>query len=398
MTHPMTTADRRAVLDHLLTTARQRLVASERAASNEMMDFGQRPVVVFGAASLGAYIAHKLKTLGVSVCAFVDNDSSKHGQLLESVRVLSFDEGIRLYGESGSWVVAAWRDSAILKQLRAASCRVVSFVPVMWKYAESCFPYFSLGLPSALVNNEREVSRGFDLMEDDVSRRIYIEQVEFRLATDFTYLSDRTASYSTGYFTEKLFRQYDHERFMDLGAYDGDTLLEFLGEYGAFHSALLFEADKSNFAKLESTIAELPSHIRTKVEAMAVAVGANNGTIRFCASGDVLAKISSDGPSVVRCVTLDSIAKRFAPTLVKMDIEGAERDVLAGAAGMIAKHRPVLAISAYHCHDDLWRIPLTVAQFPEYAVLLRQQRDAYGDVVCYAIPRERLTLPAVPKH
>jgi FkbM family methyltransferase len=394
MADPVTAENGRAVLNQLLAACRQRLVANERFASNEMIDFGQRPVVLFGASSLGAYLARKLKTLGLSICAFVDNNPSKHGQSLEGLRVLSVDDGIRLYGNSATWVVAVWRDSAVLQQLKDANCRAVSFIPVMWKYAELCLPYFSLGLPSALINNECDVRRGFDLMEDDVSRRIYIEQLEFRLATDFTYLSERTSIYSTGYFTERLFTRYDDERFVDLGAYDGDTLLEFLREYANFHSALLCEADQSNFAMLENTIAELPSHIRAKVEAMAVAVGANNGTIRFSASGDVLAKISSDGPSVVRCVTLDSIAERFPPTLVKMDIEGSERDALAGATAMIAKHRPVLAISAYHCHDDLWRIPLTVATFPEYAILLRQQRDVYGDVVCYAIPRERLITPA----
>jgi FkbM family methyltransferase len=45
---------------------------------------------------------------------------------------------------------------------------------------------------------------------------------------------------------------------------------------------------------------------------------------------------------------------------VKMDIEGAERDALVGAATTIKTLRPKLAISTYHRPDDFWMIPLQI--------------------------------------
>ena len=39
--------------------------------------------------------------------------------------------------------------------------------------------------------------------------------------------------------------------------------------------------------------------------------------------------------------------------LIKLDIEGAERDALKGGLKSIRQYRPVLAICAYHKQDDL---------------------------------------------
>jgi hypothetical protein len=74
-----------------------------------------------------------------------------------------------------------------------------------------------------------------------------------------------------------------------------------------------------------------------------------------------------------------------------MDIEGAEIDALAGARRIIEKDRPVLGICVYHRQDHLWRIPLLISSLSnDYKIFLRPYSDEGWELVCYAVPINRL--------
>ena len=60
------------------------------------------------------------------------------------------------------------------------------------------------------------------------------------------------------------------------------------------------------------------------------------------------------------------------PDLIKMDVEGAEPDLLLGAKNTIRRYRPKLMISAYHQADHLFEIPeLIRAMVPDYKLYVR---------------------------
>jgi hypothetical protein len=52
---------------------------------------------------------------------------------------------------------------------------------------------------------------------------------------------------------------------------------------------------------------------------------------------------------------------------IKMDIEGSEREAVAGAAGTIRRHHPRMALCVYHLPDDAVVIPRLVTGIsPQY--------------------------------
>jgi hypothetical protein len=78
-------------------------------------------------------------------------------------------------------------------------------------------------------------------------------------------------------------------------------------------------------------------------------------------------------------------------TFIKMDIEGAEYDALLGAAKVIQRDRPILAICVYHTQSDIWRIPLLIHEMlPEHLLYLRAYEGDGFQTVMYAIPPERV--------
>ena len=63
---------------------------------------------------------------------------------------------------------------------------------------------------------------------------------------------------------------------------------------------------------------------------------------------------------------------------IKMDVEGAERHALAGAARTLRNYRPRMAICSYHLNDDVQVLPeVVLAIVPEYKLVRRRDYDYY---------------------
>lgn len=85
-------------------------------------------------------------------------------------------------------------------------------------------------------------------------------------------------------------------------------------------------------------------------------------------------------------VSLDSCIPDFAPTFIKMDIEGAELNGIKGARNTIEKYKPDLAICIYHNLEHLWKIILYIRSIEnEYTFYIRTYEFAGMETVLYAI-------------
>lgn len=86
---------------------------------------------------------------------------------------------------------------------------------------------------------------------------------------------------------------------------------------------------------------------------------------------------STDSVLVLKQTTLDDhVTNNNIPRIdfIKADIEGAERDMLAGAEKTIKKFKPKLAIRTYHLPDDKEVLYNLVSKFvPEYTIKLHKK-------------------------
>ena len=87
----------------------------------------------------------------------------------------------------------------------------------------------------------------------------------------------------------------------------------------------------------------------------------------------------------ITAIPLDSVMIEV-PTLIKMDIEGAEYNALLGAERTIRESHPKLAICVYHSLEDYIRIPLLIQSFYDgYRFYFRHHSVTSGESVFYAI-------------
>ena len=73
---------------------------------------------------------------------------------------------------------------------------------------------------------------------------------------------------------------------------------------------------------------------------------------------------------------------------IKIDAEGDEREVLAGAANVIWRCRPALNVSLYHRTGDLWELPLLIHRTdPKYKLYIRKKEYVpMWDISVYCMP------------
>jgi FkbM family methyltransferase len=384
-----------------LTKAVRALFAEGVAGASEReraaFDYSAAPsgeIVLFGAGGLGRRTLSGLRKVGFEPLAFSDNNSRLWNTSIDGITVLSPEVAARRYGTRATFVITTWsalgtdRMAEREEQLRGLGCeRVVPFPPLFWKYPDALLPHYTVDVPHKVHEQADQVLAACSLWADDASRREYLAQLRFRLYGEFNCLPGPVQH--TIYFPTDLWHPIDNEVFVDCGAYDGDTITSLLEQPQARPPSIFsFEPDPDNFAKLTATVAGLPQ--RGSIVLQQAAVGTRAGTVTFAASAGAASCVGM-GELGVKCVALDEALCDAEPTYIKMDIEGSELQALAGAEKLIRRHAPLLAISAYHRQDDLWRIPLFIRSLNrQYRLFLRPHRIEGWDLVCYAVPENRM--------
>lgn len=139
---------------------------------------------------------------------------------------------------------------------------------------------------------------------------------------------------------------------VDLGAYIGDSALEFANTYRDFKRIYAYEITSDTYQRLVNNVKSFPNIIPVNK-----GVGKENGVMYLDGAvshaGNKLLDVGNQG---IEVVTLDEdISEPIG--IIKMDIEGAEKDAILGAKYHIQQEKPKLLISAYHCPSDIFEIP-----------------------------------------
>ncbi len=220
---------------------------------------------------------------------------------------------------------------------------------------------------------------------DEASQLLYISILEFRITGDYSLLPP--PDFAHQYFPLDIPAWKTPLRFVDCGAFDGDTLLNFQKFNIPVEAVSAFEPDENNFRKLAQYVHANQKYF-LEASLWPCAVSSSTRQLSFNTGKGEASAISLTGNSMIQCVSLDEAIPTFMPNLIKMDIEGAEPEALLAARTLIQASCPGLAISIYHRPEHLWQIPLLVENLAkgQYQYFLRAHAFNDFDVVLYAIP------------
>jgi len=369
--------------------SREQLLARERNTFDRLTSPFSDSIVLFGAGHLGKYVSKGLAQAGVRIRAFADNNPKLWRTEVNGLPVLKPEDAVQQYGSNSSFVVTIYHGSHARQQLRGMGCQAVaSFIPLCWKYGEIFVPESGLDYPHLIRDNEQSIRLCYSLFADDASRTEFVEQLRFRYWLD----SERVPSARLTKQTYFLVPSRKDEVFADCGALDGDSIRAFIEHSGGhFDHVIGIEPDPDSNKLLSHYLANLPEPQRSQSTAFPYAVGNRNARVQFNVTSSAASKMTTGGSAEVECRKLDDVPWPKTPTYIKMDIEGAEPEALAGASQLLASHHPVLAVCVYHRSQHLWEIPSQIRGISDgYDIFLRRYAEDCWELVCYAVPRARV--------
>lgn len=222
----------------------------------------------------------------------------------------------------------------------------------------------------------------YSILEDSKSKNILKNRISGIMTGQLSKFLDISID-KKEYYSDDYFEIKNNEVYFDCGAFNGDTLIDFIKfTKEKYKKILTFEPDVKNFSKLVRLIKD---RNYSNVEAICAATGFYNGKIGFSTTGTMGAKVDEcEKNNVVPIVKLDNYLDEN-PTFIKMDVEGAELDSIKGAETIITRLKPKLAICIYHRPMDFYLIPMTLKKMvPEYKFKIRQHQVGFSDLVLYA--------------
>ena len=318
------------------------------------------PVAVYGMGNGADKLFAFLEQQGLRPACVFASDEFVRGQSFRGYPVLRYRQAAEQYGEMNILLAFATDLPPVMARIREIAEQMPLFCPSFSVARENC------ATRQFLEAHAPQIEQAYAALADEDSRKTFRGVAEFQLTGRLPALDAISQPRSQSL---ALLHLSSEEIYADLGAYRGDTLLEFLEQAGDYRQIFAVEPDAKNFAKLESLIRRL--NLRGVV-AKNNAVSDAARKVCFGSPGGRSSAIGR-GKGEVQALPLLELTHGQIPSYIKMDIEGAEAAALRGMEGVLAAHAPKLLVSAYHRIEDYFSLPLQILRAqPGYRIYLRK--------------------------
>ncbi|MCH5191221.1 MAG: FkbM family methyltransferase [Oscillospiraceae bacterium] len=331
------------------------------------------PVVVYGTGNGADRVFDELERLNIKISAVAASDGFVRKRCFHGFEVKSIST---LENEFGDFTVALAFASplqSVIENIKALSTRHSVIMPSVPVYGDSIFN------KDFLKSHLSEIENAYDLLADEKSKAVFESIINFQITGELSYTfeceSDKSEAFS-------ILELTDNENYLDLGAYRGDTVDEFLSYVNGYSHITAAEPDKKAFRKLTENCERLHN-----ISLLNLAVWDKCGDIPFGGGKGRGSAVLDDGETI-SCADVDTLNQKYGIfTYIKADVEGAEKEFLDGAEKTLKEYKPKLNIAAYHRSEDIFYLVKRIHEINgEYKIYLRHHPHiSFWDTNLYCI-------------
>ena len=354
----------------------------------EYLKTAGKPVVLYGTGDGADKVLARLAETGVPVSGIFASDEFVRGQQFHGFTVQAYSELMALQKKVIVLI-------AFASELPDVMERFYKLASVHETYAPHV-PVFSgeeTVTAAWIKKHETKLLAVYERLADAVSRETFASVLNYKLSGKLSYLQACTTNRTEDLRT--IFSFGGEETYLDLGAYNGDTVQEFLQlTRGRYKKIVALEPDPKNFKKLTDYVRQ---YELKNVTCLQAGVWNDCGSLELTGNGgrqstfweadrsgfatQPLSQTCSMKKKIkkqqVTVVSVDAVLGNDHADYMKFDVEGVEKEALEGAAGHLVPDGngalPKLLVAAYHHDEDLFALPLLLWKLqPEYKIYLRK--------------------------
>lgn len=316
-----------------------------------------KPIVLYGMGNGADKIIKYAEKYDIKITGIFVSDGFVRNKTFHNMQINDYKTAKEIFGDMIVLVSFGSALENVLDNIKRIMAEQELYVPDVPVYGDNLFTL------DFAIKHRKELEFVYNRLADDASKKCFENTVMYKITGKADYLFNCETQRAEIF---ELLNAKTIESFIDLGAYNGDTVCELYGISPVLKEITAVEPDKRSFRKL----CENTKHIPFCKNIFACASN-KDGTLIF---GDKKGRGSSLSQSgcEIDSVCVDSITSKKSIHYIKFDVEGNELPAIEGAKNTILTHKPKMCIAAYHRSEDLFTIPRKVLEFnSDYKIYMR---------------------------
>ena len=327
-----------------------------------------KPILLYGMGNGADKILAVLDELGIEASGFFASDGFVRGHAFHGKTVLSYSDACKKFGDFTVLISFGSSLPEVMSNMKKIDAEKETYAPDVPVAGNDLFN------AAFYTANEERINKARDVFSDSYSKTVFDEIIKYKLDGRISHFF--IDSPKDDALTTILGGRYS--AYIDLGAYNGDTISETMKYFPTVKKITAFEPSPRIFKKLQNNavfggveINLINAAASDKDSETSFVDGAGRNSQIM---GESAIQAHGAHRETVISRTVDSVCDYFGERLlVKLDVEGSEAAALDGMARILRENKCDLIVSAYHRSEDIFALPLKLRKMlPDHDLFLRK--------------------------
>ena len=319
-----------------------------------------KPIVIYGMGDGAIKIMNVCEHYGIKISEIFASDDHVRGHSFLGYEVKTLAKVEEEYDDFIILLAFAAFEENLMNKIYSIAEKHELYAPDVPVFGDGLFTL------DYIKDNESHFDFVYNKLADEYSKKVFTDILNFKVSGKIDYLKNISTTRNQDY--TELLPLKDDMTYVDLGAYDGDTIKEILSHKITPKRIIAFEPDPKNFRKLTNNTTEY-----NNVETYNIGSYSHETTLSFNNKAGRNSALGSEGKHIeIPVNSVDNILQGNEVHYIKMDVEGAEYETIIGCTECIKHFKPALGVAAYHRNEDLFKLPeLILSLNGDYKLYIR---------------------------